>query len=257
MWRREGVGGVACGAREARATRRGFAAPLTPLALLLTKIVGFGILHAPTNSVNAGRCAIKDTEKHSAIMRAAAALFAKYGYKKTTVDEIVAAAGISKGLFYHYYPSKKELYLHLYDTYVAALAKSVETEIDTANPDFFERLKQISRLRVAFINRFPDLWHFLFAAYYEQHPDVAPEIQAKNNRLVQESYTGVAANIDWSHLKAGVTPSVAISAITWLAEGFVREVNSRRVVEDEAVYAEFDTYIELLRTGLYNARNGD
>ena len=42
---------------------------------------------------------MKQTEKHVQIMTAAAALFAKYGYKKTSIDEIVSAAGISKGLF--------------------------------------------------------------------------------------------------------------------------------------------------------------
>ena len=105
---------------------------------------------------------MQDTEKHTLIVNAAAALFAKYGYKKTTVDEIVAEAGISKGLFYHYYQNKKQVYLYIYDTYTAALSKSVGKEVDTSNADFFDRLKQISRLRIAFINQFPDLWNFLY-----------------------------------------------------------------------------------------------
>ncbi|MBI5459437.1 TetR/AcrR family transcriptional regulator [Methanobacterium sp.] len=37
-------------------------------------------------------------------------LFEKYGLKKTTVDEIVRAANISKGSFYIFYQSKEELY---------------------------------------------------------------------------------------------------------------------------------------------------
>ena len=58
---------------------------------------------------------MKQTEKHVQIMTVAAALFAKYGYKKTSIDEIVSAAGISKGLFYHYYTNKAcLLYTSLY-----------------------------------------------------------------------------------------------------------------------------------------------
>lgn len=200
---------------------------------------------------------MKDTEKHTLILNAAAALFAKYGYKKTTVDEIVAEAGISKGLFYHYYQNKKQLYLYIYDTYTAALSESVERDIDLSNTDFFDRLKQISHLRIAFINQYPDLWNFLYTAYYEQHPDVAVEIKDKNRQLVQKSYGGVAADIDWSKLKKGVSPDIAIAAITWLAEGFVREINSQKLVFDEKIYCEFDKYIELLRTGLYTPENGD
>lgn len=195
---------------------------------------------------------MKDTRKHTLIANAAAALFAKYGYKKTTIDEIVAAADISKGLFYHYYSNKKELYLELYDTYTKLLSDSIAKEIDTDNMDFFDRLKQISHLRIAFINQYPDLWGFLYTAYYEQHPDVTAEIKAMNQQLVQKSHTGAASNIDWSKLKEGVAPDTAITAVTWLAEGFVREVNSRKLQFDENIYAEFDTYLELLKTGLYH-----
>lgn len=200
---------------------------------------------------------MQETEKHSLILNAAASLFAKYGYKKTTVDEIVAEAGISKGLFYHYYQNKKQLYLHIYDTYTTALSQSVAKEVDTSNTDFFDRLKQISHLRIAFINQYPDLWGFLYTAYYEQHPDVALEIQSKNNQLLQESYSGTASNIDWSKLKKGISPHIAMSAITWIAEGFVREVNKQNLIFDEKIYSEFDQYIELLRTGLYDTEKGE
>lgn len=222
----------------------------------LTKIVGFVIMQGTDDFSQLGRDIMQDTEKHTLIVNAAAALFAKYGYKKTTVDEIVAEAGISKGLFYHYYQNKKQVYLYIYDTYTAALSESVGKEVDTSNTDFFDRLKQISRLRIAFINQFPDLWNFLYSAYYEQHPDVAFEIKDKNKELLQKSYAGVAVNIDWSKLKEGVSPNTAIAAVTWLAEGFVREVNSHGLVFDEKIYSEFDKYIELLRTGIYNPENG-
>lgn len=199
---------------------------------------------------------MRDTEKHTLILNTAASLFARYGYKKTTVDEIVAEAGISKGLFYHYYQNKKQLYLYIYDTYTTALSRAVEMEVDTSNTDFFDRLKQISHLRISFINQYPDLWSFLYMAYYEQHPDVAVEIKDKNEQLIQKSYTGAASNIDWSKLKNGISPDTAIAVITWIAEGFVQEINRQKLVFDEKLYLEFDKYIDLLKTGLYNPENG-
>lgn len=198
---------------------------------------------------------MQETEKHTLILNAAASLFAKYGYKKTTVDEIVAMAGISKGLFYHYYPNKKQLYLYIYDLYTNALSQSVKKEADTSSTDFFERLKQVSHLRIAFIRQYPDLWNFLYSAYYEEDPQVADEIKEKNRQLIEESSSGTASNIDWSKLREGISPDTALNAVTWLAEGFVREINRREKTFDEAGYLEFDKYIELLRTGLYNSGN--
>ena len=43
-------------------------------------------------------------------------LFEKYGLQKTTVDEIVNAAQISKGSFYIFYQSKEELYFDVLDS---------------------------------------------------------------------------------------------------------------------------------------------
>lgn len=42
-------------------------------------------------------------------------LFEKYGLQKTTLDEIVSAARISKGSFYRFYQSKEELYFDVLD----------------------------------------------------------------------------------------------------------------------------------------------
>ena len=40
-------------------------------------------------------------------------LFALHGLKKVTVDDLVAAANISKGSFYAFYPSKEHLYVEI------------------------------------------------------------------------------------------------------------------------------------------------
>lgn len=49
-------------------------------------------------------------EKREQIIRAAMKNFSKNGYRKTVMDEIVADAGVSKGLVFCYFGSKKALY---------------------------------------------------------------------------------------------------------------------------------------------------
>lgn len=45
-----------------------------------------------------------------ALLEKGKALFATYGLKKTSIDELTAATGISKGAFYLFYDSKEELF---------------------------------------------------------------------------------------------------------------------------------------------------
>ncbi len=193
------------------------------------------------------------TDKQNKIITTAAAVFSKYGYKKTTIDEIVATAGISKGLFYHYYTDKKQLYLALYEYYVDIMSSRIRDQVDLSERDLFERLKQISHIRIEIINEYPNLWGFLYSAYYEQHPDVAPLIRDKNEHLLMNSFNGSAGNIDWSKLKPGISPSQAIQAVTWIAEGFVSQLNSEKLEFDKKQYEEFDAYLELLKSGIYQS----
>lgn len=192
-----------------------------------------------------------ETEKHSQIMTAAAALFAKQGYKKTTVDEIVSGAGISKGLFYHYFKNKIELYIHLYNSYVDILSHNIREKVDITETDFFQRLRQITHIRIDFVIEYPNLWNFLYSAYYEEHPDIASLINKKNEKLLQESYASSAANIDWTKLKKGLSPDKAIEIITWVAEGFVRKIAASDPILNSELYYQFDEYIECLKTGMY------
>lgn len=69
-----------------------------------------------------------DTPTRERILAAAMDVFAAKGYHGTIVDDIVAASGTSKGAFYHYFPSKREIFLTLLDS----LAGLVEQEVEIA-----------------------------------------------------------------------------------------------------------------------------
>ncbi len=48
--------------------------------------------------------------KAGQILDAAKDLFARFGFKKTTVEEIITHAGVSKGTFYKYYSNKDDVF---------------------------------------------------------------------------------------------------------------------------------------------------
>ena len=61
----------------------------------------------------------------SAIVTAAADLFARQGYAATSVDEIAAAAGVAKGAVYHHFESKERLFETVLEAVTAELARQV------------------------------------------------------------------------------------------------------------------------------------
>ena len=63
------------------------------------------------------------------ILAAAAVCFARTGYHTTTMADVAAQAGLSKGTPYLYFDSKEHLYVALHDAWDCALAERVDTEI--------------------------------------------------------------------------------------------------------------------------------
>jgi AcrR family transcriptional regulator len=56
------------------------------------------------------------TEATGRITGAALKVFAEYGYHGATMEHIMQVSGLSKGLVYHYFPSKEKVFFHLVDT---------------------------------------------------------------------------------------------------------------------------------------------
>jgi AcrR family transcriptional regulator len=54
-------------------------------------------------------------ERQYQILEAAMEVFVINGYANTRMDDIVRKSGLSKGALYHYYPSKKDLFIALID----------------------------------------------------------------------------------------------------------------------------------------------
>ncbi len=65
----------------------------------------------------------RSEETHNRILSAATELFSKSGYDATGVAEICQAAGVSKGAFYHHFPSKQAVFMELLNSYM----NSIET----------------------------------------------------------------------------------------------------------------------------------
>ena len=77
-------------------------------------------------------------DKKSVIRNAAFLSFSRHGYHQTTVDNICAAAGVSKGSFYWYYESKQALFLDILELWAhqvdALLTKQFEAALASKTP---------------------------------------------------------------------------------------------------------------------------
>jgi AcrR family transcriptional regulator len=82
-----------------------------------------------------------------AILDAAEGLLGRFGYRKTTVEEIAREAGIGKGTIYLHFDSKKEVALATIDRLVDRVLERLE-EVASSGRPAVDRLREILVARV-------------------------------------------------------------------------------------------------------------
>lgn len=86
-------------------------------------------------------------ERKKDILRVAADVFASSGYRPTTVDFLVEEAGISKGLFYIYFDSKRQAFIEVIESYFNGFAAVLEANHRRLEDVFAHRAGPVEIIR--------------------------------------------------------------------------------------------------------------
>jgi AcrR family transcriptional regulator len=84
----------------------------------------------------------RSEETQARILEAAVKQFSISGYNKASVDSICAAAGISKGAFYHHFKTKQDVFLALLDGWLQTFDQAIEASKDRPVPETFQMMTE-------------------------------------------------------------------------------------------------------------------
>ena len=87
-------------------------------------------------------------------------LFSAYGLKKTNIEEIASAAGISKGAFYKFYASKELLFMEVIEQTEIRVRQEILGLIDQPGPSPRARLFAVLKKAFAIFRTIPILQFF-------------------------------------------------------------------------------------------------
>ncbi len=187
-------------------------------------------------------------ERRQQIMQAALACFARKGYHKTTMDDIVAESGLSKGTLYWYFKSKDELFFSLVNSFFLEMQQDLDAIFEQPS----SATEKLRTLAYEFARSYEEVAEFLnvFFEFWMQGTLNEQLNQLFHSMLSQ--YRGIIAGIIEEGFKAGEFKEVDANqlAVTVMAayDGlwFYKMLMPGEVDLDRASH----TFIETLLAGL-------
>lgn len=87
-------------------------------------------------------------EKRTAFVEAAARLFEEKGYANTSIEEITNALNLSKGIFYYYWPNKRELVDEIHSRLMALLNEQLDQILQVTTLSLEQRIEEAVRSHI-------------------------------------------------------------------------------------------------------------
>lgn len=183
-------------------------------------------------------------EKQDRMRNAACKLFAQHGYKHAPMQAIADAGGISKGLLFHYFRNKQELYLYLWEWAAAETGRVLREHRTTETADFFEMLRRSLAAKCALMRSYPWLYSFAIRAYYEGDPAVREDVQASFGRMDRQAEQLVLDRVDQTRLRPGTDLRLLYREALWAADGCLRSLERAGTLDPDRMEREFSDLID-------------
>lgn len=176
------------------------------------------------------RSRLEVDERRAQLLGLGLSIFSERSYDEVSIDDIARAAGVSKGLLYHYFPTKR-------DFYVAALRAAAKDLLDQTMGAHEAGMSMEDRIRVGvttyldFVERRGGAYVALMRGGIGSDPEVAAVIEevrvAFLGRIVAELPSGIDGPLVRTALR-GWIGFVEAASIDWVAH---RSVALAQIVE--------------------------
>ncbi|KAA9021566.1 TetR/AcrR family transcriptional regulator [Niallia endozanthoxylica] len=198
-----------------------------------------------------------DREKQDRIVNAAMKEFSQKGYDLASTNQIVKEAGISKGLLFHYFQNKKQLYLFLFDYGYDRIVEEFYQKIDLTQMDFFKRTREAVMIKMELLTVYPDIFKFMEEALLEDSAEIKVELEKKKKEFIEINMEKFFEGVDYSKFREDVDLKIVLKIITFTLEKlsdealFKAKLSPTHEFDYEKIRMEAEDYFDVLMKGFY------
>lgn len=161
-------------------------------------------------------------EKQDKMINGAMEVFAKKGYAKASTDDMVKVAGVSKGLWFHYFENKIGLYTFMVEYAIKYMNMELETNQVGGSNNYFEVAMQVEGTKVTLARLYPFIPLLLASMEVEDDPEALAVI---NDSLAtyKEKIAKAYENVRNSDFKPEVSRAQLDMTMKYTLTGLLKE----------------------------------
>lgn len=182
-------------------------------------------------------------------------VFGAHGYDKSTTDQIIKEAGISKGALYEYTGSKGELFVfiigYVYDKLYGYIEQELKREYPKGISDILDRVRKVSSIAVDFYIDYPEYIKVIEKAGRITDTGLAD----RSMEIFNRHYNGIFADFDSSRLRidADKLLKLIISFLIQTRRTFLDRLDTQSDIS--AIKYDYlqtwEFYLDILQKGVY------
>ncbi len=189
-------------------------------------------------------------EKQDRMINASLKVFASNGYKHASTDDIVAEAGISKGLLFHYFGSKLGLYTFLFDYSTRFLKLELTTGVLSSADDYFEIRKQMEFAKMQVLKNYPYMQQFLERCAAENVGEALMATERQRN-VLSDIYAVLKNQANRSRFLDDVSFEKLDTMLDYTISGLMNARFRESAFQPEMLYMEIVSYLDMLKKIAY------
>lgn len=188
-------------------------------------------------------------EKQKAIINAGFLCFGQNGYQKTSASDVAKAAGISKASLFHYFGSKKEMYLFLCSTAQRVIArKNYE-----GSRDYFESAALLIDVLSEISELYPNILDFIITQTERRDYLQADDLRDVDMNKLLFDFDYLFENVDWNLFQDAINREMIKDLVRWIVIGNISKLKDSQTHKE--IFDRIRQHLKIIQPAMYRGLN--
>ncbi len=189
-------------------------------------------------------------EKQDKMINGAMQVFAIKGYKLASTDDMVKVAGVSKGLWFHYFVNKAGLYTFVADYCVKYINMELSVNLSSKPTDYFDILYMIEETKASISKIYPYAPLMIQSMLDERDEEISETTRMKIGPYT-EKVKEALENFSNDVLNDDVDREILDMTVGYTVKGIMEKAYLDGVFDSEKYLTDIRNYFSMMRKIVY------